>query len=51
MSARAARKYTKEEWLFQKPVLKKLWLDDRKKLLGEDGVVEIMKAEHNFYAS
>lgn len=50
MSAQGARNPTEDHWRVQKPTLKKLWLDDRKKLLGKDGMVEFMKAKHNFSA-
>ena len=51
MSGQGVRKPTEEDWLAQKPTLRKLWLDGRKKLLGKDGVVETMKAQRNFSAS
>ena len=50
MSAQAARKPTREEWLAHKPTLKKLWLDDHRSLHGKDGVKEFMSKEHNFFA-
>ena len=42
---------TKEEWIVHKPTLKKLWLDDHRKLRGEDGVMEFMSTQHNFSAT
>ena len=51
MPAQGANKPTEQDWLIQKPLLKKLWLDGNKKLLGKDGVAEIMEREHKFSAS
>ena len=51
MSAQDAQKLTEKDWLFRKPILKKYWLDDDKKLLGKDGLIEIMKTKHYFSAS
>ena len=51
MLAPGAKKLTEQDWGAQKPLLKKLWLDGNRKLLGRDGVVETMKREHHFSAS
>lgn len=51
MPAQGAKKLTEQDWVAHKPLLKKLWLDGNKKLLGKDGVVETMKEEHHFSAS
>ena len=50
MPAQGEKKPTEQDWLIQKPLLKKLWLDENKKLLGKDGVAEIME-RHHFSAS
>lgn len=51
MSSQGAKKPTEEEWLLQKPTLKELYLDTNKKLLGRNGVKEIMEQEHSFHAT
>jgi len=39
-----------EEWERHKTPIKELYLGEGKVLLGEDGLVEIMKRDHNFFA-
>ena len=51
MSLRGARKPSERDWLTQKPTLRKLWLDDSRKLVGQDGVMEVMETKHDFSAS
>ena len=50
MAATGARKIPEEEWVFHKQTLKRLWLDEDRKLLGDNGVMEVM-TEHGFDAS
>ena len=51
MSLQGAKKPTERDWLTQKPTLKKLWLKDSRKLVGQDGVMEVMETQHKFSAS
>lgn len=41
---------TKEEWKKVKSEVDKLWREDNRRLEGKDGVMELMKREHNFSA-
>ena len=42
---------TEKEWLYHKPTLKRLWLNDKLRLQGEKGVMDVMKTKYNFIAS
>ena len=50
MPAQRAKNPSEEDWISQKPRLKELRLDDKKRLLGQNGVEEIMRTKHDFVA-
>ena len=48
MLAQRTKSPTEEEWLAQKPRLRKLWLEEGKTTAA---VTEIMKGDYNFHAT
>ena len=51
MPTPVASKISEIDWLTHWRSLKRLWLEEKKKIEGEHGVVETMKKEYNFSAS
>jgi len=51
MSAKGAKNIPEKDWLAHRQTLKRLWLDERKKLQGEDGVMDFMETRYEFVAT
>jgi hypothetical protein len=50
MTSVRRHRITNEEWEHHKPAIKKLYLDERSSLEGENGVINIMRSRHDFSA-
>lgn len=51
MPTHKAKKIPEQDWQTHQQVLKHLWLDEKREMLGDEGVVETMKARYGFSAS
>ena len=51
MSTQKAKNTPDVEWQAHKQVLERLWLEERKRLVGRGSVKEIMESSYNFFAS
>ena len=51
MSTQKAKTNLDVEWQAHKQVLERLWLEEKKKLVGPESVKEIMEGSYNFFAS
>ena len=50
MPDQTTRNIPEDIWLTHQQTLRRLWLEEDKILLGEHGVIEIMKRNYNFAA-
>lgn len=51
MLTQRAKRIPEKDWLTHQQTLKRLWLEEKREMLGEEGVVETMRARHDFSAS
>ena len=51
MSTQKAKNIPDVEWQAHKQVLERLWLKEKKELVGRESVKETMESSYNFFAS
>ena len=51
MSFQDTRRISEAQWNFHRPTFYRLWQEERKCLMGEGGVKQIMEKQHGFKAS
>ena len=51
MSTQKAKNIPDVEWQAHKQVLERLWLQEKRKLVGRESVKEIMESSYNFFTS
>ena len=50
MSTRKAKRISDEEWQVHKQVIERLWLEEKRQLVGRESVMESMEKD-NFFAT